>query len=103
MTPRRRLSALLATVAVTLAPACSASAGHKGGTLRPGAASGSGRVAYRPAFPDQPGKAFYLSGYAGANYGPAGAGPGYSPYPRTYRQATGYTLSNGFNLFHHSR
>ena len=79
--PRRpRLTrSLLLSMLLAVVPACSASAGHKWGRAPATAADGSGRVAYRPAYPLARTRALYLSGYAGATYGPGGPGGPLSP------------------------
>ena len=81
---------MVRTVAVaallSVAPACSATAG--GNTWGSGQPSGSlVRRAFRPLFEPQRTKPFYLSGYAGATYGP---GPGMRVFPSMYRQAAGH-------------
>ena len=87
------LSALL-----SVAPACTATAGHKWGKSAPaaGANGAQRRISLRPLYDPARTKKFYLGGYAGANYTPSG--PGTLMYPSTYKQATNLGPHSTFNF-----
>ena len=100
MEPRLR-GRVLRTVALaallSVAPACSATAGNKWGSGQP---SGSiVRRVFRPILEPQVTKQFFPSGYAGATYGP---GPGMRVYPSMYRRATGQAHCAGCQNPSHS-
>jgi len=72
--PNRRravLEALIVWVVIATVPACTATAGghHKGAAVVTESAP-SGNIVYRPAYPAQRTRAFYLSSYAGVVYPP---------------------------------
>jgi hypothetical protein len=86
--PNRRNSRLvLLTLVLAVAPACGSSAGGVRGDGRGLAARLSDRFAYRPVYPAPNPlprtRALFLSGYAGARYGPAAASA--PVYPTTYQ------------------
>lgn len=60
--------ACAAVIALVTLPACNATGGHKWGSSR--TVAPQGRVSMRPAYPSSRVKPLYLSGYAGAYYGP---------------------------------
>ncbi|AGA26291.1 hypothetical protein [Singulisphaera acidiphila] len=63
------------SMALTLLPACSASAGHRAAKADcPPGSEPSRSIAYRPIFSNLPTRTFYPSGYAGATYPPLGQG-----------------------------
>ena len=82
-----------------IAPACSATAGHKAGQINRDPGNSSRRISLRPLYEPGRAKALYLSGYAGANYAPSG--PGGLLYPSTYRQATGLGPHSTLRMLHH--
>ncbi|WP_406696386.1 hypothetical protein V5E97_35885 [Singulisphaera sp. Ch08] len=63
------------SMALTVLPACSASAGHRWSkTAQPPGTEPSRRTAFRPILSSLPTRTFYPSGYAGATYPPLGQG-----------------------------
>ena len=90
----------LLSLALSVAPACSSSAGG----VRDGRGLGArlaDRVAYRPVYPEPNPvprtRALFLSGYAGARYGPAQAGR--PVYPTSYQ----VVASPWFEFLHRTR
>ena len=90
----------LLSLALSVAPACSSSAGG----VRDGRSLGArlaDRVSYRPVYPEANPvprtRALFLSGYAGARYGPAQAGR--PVYPTSYETVA----SPWLEFFHRPR
>lgn len=68
---RNRLPGLLlASVVLSVIPACASTAGPAAGGGQVVAGSPPDRIVYRPAYPIQGTRPLYLKGYAGLSYGP---------------------------------